>query len=179
MNTHTKTIILLCWIFSTHSIIAQEGTDQGSSKIQYVEKVNSLDELFGKFKGQVIYIDFWASWCGSCLEEFKPNPELDTYIKANKIIRLYIALEKETKNPEMESASREKWKNLVEKNNLGGYNYYAQLRSDFFRGITEKIMKGKLSLPRYSIVDKNGTIVNRDAKKPSDVRGLKKQLKCE
>jgi hypothetical protein len=53
------------------------------------------------------------------------------------------------------------------------------LKSDFFRGITEKIMKGKLSLPRYSIIDKNGVIVNRDAKKPSDVRGLKKQLKCE
>jgi len=170
------TAILLCCIFPSPVIFAQGNTNQGSPEILYVDKVNTLDDLFAKFKGQVIYVDYWGSWCSSCLDEFKPNPELDAFIKANKIVRLYLALEKETKDPAMEQASREKWKSMVEKYNLAGYNYYAQLKSDFFRGITEKIMKGKLSLPRYSIIDKNGVIVNRDAKSPSNFSGLKKQL---
>lgn len=147
-----------------------------TDSIVYINEVSSLDELFSKFKGNIIYVDFWASWCKPCLDELKKQPELESYFKSNNIIRLYIAIEQLETDPTLKLMSMEKWKNQVEKHSLYGYNYYSQLRSPFFGGITEKIMKGKISLPRFAIIDKNGIIVDRDAKSPSDFEKLIKQL---
>ncbi len=135
-----------------------------------------MDDLFGKFRGNIVYVDFWASWCGSCLVEFKSEPDLDAFLKSNKIVRLYIALEKPVSDSAIQLKNIDKWKKLINKYNLAGYHYYGLLYSDFMHSVTEKIMKGKLSLPRFSIIDKNGVIVDRDAKRPSNVDGLIKAL---
>jgi thiol-disulfide isomerase/thioredoxin len=176
MSTFSKWIIVALILSLSEHVFSQEIKNQNSNSIIYMDQVNSLDELFGKFNGQVIYVDFWASWCSSCLEEFKIDPELETYFKSNNVVRLYIALEQPENENEMKAKSIEKWKSIIEKNNLSSYHYYALLRSDFFKGITEKIMKGKLSLPRFAIVDKSGNIVERNAKRPSNAKGVIRQL---
>jgi len=176
MTKLATTTITLIFLLLANFVYSQEEDFSDSSKIIYVEQVKNLDELFAKFKGHLIYIDFWASWCGSCIEEFTKDPELDMFLNSNNIIRLYIALEKTEKDSTLILKSMERWKTLANKYDLEGYNYYVQLRSPFFSGITENIMKGKLSLPRYSIVDKNGVIVEENAKRPSNGKGLIKQL---
>jgi thiol-disulfide isomerase/thioredoxin len=166
----------LALLFNTNHLFAQNEPDLAPSKIIYVDQVKSLNDLFLKFEGHLIYVDFWASWCGSCLEEFTKDPELESFINSNSIIRLYIALEKLETDSLMIQQSIQKWQQLVKKFNLEGFNYYSQLRTDFFKGITEQIMKGKLSLPRYAIIDKKGIIVEINAKRPSNTKGLIKQL---
>ncbi len=176
MNTFSKTIIFICCLLSANLLFAQQNPKKDSTKIICLDKANNLDELIPKFNGNIVYVDFWASWCFSCIEEFKPEPELDVFFKSNNIIRLYIAMEKEEKDSIKQLKSIEKWKDLVEKHNLHGYNYYVQLKSEFSNEILKKIMKGQLSLPRFAIIDKNGIIVERDAKRPSNIKGLIKQL---
>ena len=176
MKPLMKINLLLFFLFSVNVIMAQKFIKQDSSSIIYIDKVNSLDELLGKFKGNLVYVDFWASWCSSCLAEFKPAPQLDDFIKSNDIIRIYIALERPEKDSLAQLKSIEKWKNSTQKFNLTGYHYYGMLFSEFMHGITEKIMKGKLSLPRFSIIDSYGIIVDRDAKRPSNTDGLIKEL---
>ena len=57
-------IITLTCLLVTNLVYSQHEFLPKSSKIIYVEQVNCLDDLFAKFKGKIIYIDFWASWCG-------------------------------------------------------------------------------------------------------------------
>lgn len=173
-----KTRILITTIIISISalVFGQVIEKNDDSKINYIEQVNTLDELLSKFNGQVIYIDFWASWCSPCIKEFHHEPELDSFLAENNIVRLYIAIEKEEKSPEKEKESITRWKGIAEKHKLSGYHYYSQLKTDFFWDISKQIMKGKLSLPRFAIADKNGVIVERNSKKPSDNEKLIKQL---
>jgi thiol-disulfide isomerase/thioredoxin len=176
MSHLPKIILLLIFLLQIHAMTAQNTLQQDADSIVYIEKVSSLDELLGKFKGNLVYVDFWASWCSSCLAEFKPEPEPDAFMKSNHIVRLYIALERPESDSARQVQSMEKWKNTTRKYDLKGYHYYGLLFSDFMHGITEKIMKGKLSLPRFSIIDSGGVIVDRNAKRPSDTDGLIREL---
>ena len=163
-------LLILIALFS----LSGQGQDQ---KINYLKSVDSFDKLLEKFKGQVIYIDFWASTCSSCLRAFNHKTELDSFFQDNNIIMLYIALEKETFNSDDEKKSILKWQRIVEKYNLTGYNYYTQLKTDFFWDISSQIMGRKLHLPRFAIVNKNSVIVERNAKWPTDNEKLITQLK--
>ncbi|MBK7174751.1 MAG: hypothetical protein IPH84_16310 [Bacteroidales bacterium] len=176
MKSQFLKLMLLGFLAIPSSIFAQGTAKSESDSIVFVENVKSLDELFAKFKGQIIYVDFWASWCSQCIEELRHNDQIDSFMKENHIIRLYIALEKLETDSVLHQKSIERWQANVIKYNLNGYNYYVQLRSDFLKGITEKIMKGKLSLPRFSIIDANGNIVDRDANFPSRPEKLISQL---
>ncbi len=88
---------------------------------------------------------------------------------------LYIAVEMKTKNEEEKKLSMKKWRDLVNNNKLTGYNYYTQNRSSFMTDVYGIVM-GKLSLPRFVIVDANGVIVKNNAKKPSEKDKLIKQI---
>jgi hypothetical protein len=145
MEHPAKICLLLCFLFIYSLIKAQDVTKQDTSRIIYLEKVNSVDELFGKFK--------------------------------DKIVRLYISLEKPENDSSIQMKNIDNWKRIIKKFNLSGYHYYGLLYSDFMHSVTEKIMKGKLCLPRFSIIDKEGVIVDRDAKRPSNVDALIKALK--
>lgn len=79
-------------------------------------KSTNLEHLLNKYKGKVIYVDFWASWCVPCREEMIPSAKLREQYKGKDIIFLYLAYN-DTENS---------WKKAIKKEGLHGIdtNYF-------------------------------------------------------
>ncbi len=128
--------------------------------IPNTDNINSLEELIALFKGQKLYIDVWATWCGPCLGEFKNNEKLKKLLKQQGIESVYVSLDKEP--------DEQRWKDMIKIFNLEGNhirvnsNLYTDLQRVFDRD-------GRLTIPWYIMVDENGDITDKHAKRPSEL----------
>ncbi|MGR3809038.1 TlpA family protein disulfide reductase [Jiulongibacter sp. NS-SX5] len=124
--------------------------------------LNDKTFTFDKYKGKVIYVDFWASWCGPCRAEFPASREMHANLSSKekkKIVFLYISIDEDL----------DKWRAAVEKLGLdefgeNGHSY-------------EVSTKYKVkSIPRYMIIDQKGNVVNDNAPRPSNSETLPQLL---
>lgn len=121
---------------------------KGGFAINTVKKTEG-DDLFesmiSKFKGKVVYVDFWATWCGPCMQGIKTIAPLKEEMKNENVVFLYIT------NP---STPEKTWNNSIP--NIKGEHY--RVTQDEWNFLTEKF---KISgIPHYVLVGKNGEVVN-------------------
>ena len=111
----------------------------------------------GDFKGKVIYVDFWASWCGPCRQQFPFSKQMHDGLndkEKKKVVFLYISIDEDL----------DAWKNAVQQLKLdNGENGHSIPAAQKYQ---------VNSIPRYMIIDKNGNIVNPNAPRPSDPSAL-------
>jgi len=108
------------------------------------------------FKGQIVYVDVWATWCGPCKEEIPHLIELEKKFHGQPITFLSISVDK--------LKDREKWIEYVKEHQLKGVQIMAE---DAFNSDVTKLYDIK-AIPRFMLFDKEGKIVTIDAPRPSD-----------
>ncbi len=163
--------ILLCFFFVASSLWAQKNLttlleENIFSAPDGQEK--SLAEIIKAHEGKVIYIDFWASWCGPCKKEMPHSIQLQESLKGQDIVFIFLSIDEK----EIAWQTATKNLNIVEKGEhwRKGQKEAAELLKTLYI----------YSIPHYIIVGKNGQLSNLDALPPSDprvARQLKKMLK--
>ncbi|MCM4170805.1 TlpA family protein disulfide reductase [Arenibacter sp. TNZ] len=136
-----------------------EHPKQASDAILMEAKNSSVDQIMDSIlttnKGKVIYIDLWATWCGSCIAEFPKSKILMNKLQHEDVTFINICIESEERL----------WKPILDKFELGGHNYFLTKKQS-----TEiKKAFGIQAVPYYVIIDKNGTISEKGSHLRPDV----------
>ena len=107
------------------------------------------------FRGKVVYLDFWASWCAPCLKEMPASAALREKFAKQDVVFLYVSVD--TK----EAA----WKEALAKPMLNGPN----ARHGWAQGFETPAPKAYSieSIPAYFIIDRKGQLRGSAAPVPS------------
>ncbi|MBS1550101.1 MAG: redoxin family protein [Bacteroidetes bacterium] len=107
---------------------------------------------FSKFKGKMVVVDFWATWCGPC-RQTKPQFEFQArkFEYANDVVFIAISVDSE----------KQKWKNEI-KNNKSQVQQYWMGWSPVMKAL------GINGIPRFMMVDREGKMHNATMPFPSD-----------
>ena len=143
-----KQLVILLIAFATFSSARAQKTN--FSKEALSEKLLATNEsqvafknILKKYKGKILVIEVWASWCGDCVKAMPKVKEL----QANNpnVSYLFLSADK----------TADKWKIGIEKHELKGDHY---MMNDGMKGVFGKTIDLDW-IPRYIIVNKTGKIV--------------------
>lgn len=123
----------------------------------------SLIDAVKPFKGRVVYVNLWATWCGSCLREYTFLPQVLQKLEGKDIAFLYISMDV--------PKNRERWEKMIHFLKLKGNHMLASTE------LTECIWRefGNY-IPHAIIFDKHGNLVERNAPGLEQANDLCKKL---
>lgn len=138
---------------------------QSDSDIIFIDTETTLNKQLEQFKGKVVYVDVWATWCSPCIELLGHKKNYDDYFEKNDIVVLCMCIDK--------MQNIEKWKELINANSVKGYHIFVDNKAltEYLTDIKASRDFGKSfghGFPRFLIVDKNGSIEVERAWAPGD-----------
>ena len=131
--------------------------------------IQSLSGLVAPYKGKIIYLDIWGTWCGACKQQLAFTPELKKKYTGKDIVFLYLDNDNQSKDTY--------WREMVYHKGLEGEHY--RMDAEAMERIWQAIKEagGKTHLyPTYVIIDKEGKIVVPNAEQPGDREKIYAQL---
>lgn len=106
------------------------------------------------FRGKVVLVDVWATWCGPCRGELPHLKKLEEEMKGKEVVFIGVSVDEEK--------NYDKWKKFIIDEQLPGIQLFANGWS--------KITKDyKITgIPRFMVFDREGKVVESVAPRPSD-----------
>lgn len=104
------------------------------------------------FKGKMLLIDFWASWCAPCKIQMPHLKEIEKHYEGKEIVIAKVSLD----------ASKDAWLKGIKNENLQGVLLHA--RGDFRNPFPAAY--GINSIPRFMLIDADGKIITDNLPKP-------------
>lgn len=118
--------------------------------------INGNEVSLSNFRGKVVYLDFWASWCGPCMREMPYAKELKKRLADQEdLVYLYVSIDTDTIA----------WRNTIDRHGITGVHFNTPGRE---RGVPA-LYQVKW-IPAFFIIGKDGNIFDNRPPMPSDPR---------
>lgn len=130
------------------------------NEVGQVENEELFSAIISKFKGHVLLVDFWATWCGPCRMANKAMVPMKEELKDKDILYLYVAGENSPKGT---------WENMIP--DIHGEHY--RVTSEQWKYLMDKFnIQG---VPTYFVIDAEGNTTFKQTGFPG-TDAMKKQL---
>jgi len=124
-----------------------------------------LRKLTEPYRGKIVYIDVWGSWCHPCLENLQHAGELKEALKDFDIVYLYLA----------SGTSDSAWKGVIKEYELTGHNCVHYNLPTKQQTLVEQFL-GVQGYPTYRLLNRNGALIDA-ACSPNNLPALIETLK--
>ncbi|NLI34924.1 MAG: TlpA family protein disulfide reductase [Bacteroidales bacterium] len=105
-----------------------------------------MDSIISKYRGHVVLVDIWATWCPACLMGINQMKDVEEDLKKKGVIFVYIT---STTSP------KKIWQKKIK--TIGGEQYY--LTKEKLDGILDSVHSD--GYPTYLFYDKQGELKNK------------------
>jgi len=154
--------------------IVSVGNKSPNGKLKDInESIIEIDS----FKGKLLIIDFWATWCAPCLEEAPLFKKISEKYKNSNAEFISISVDQDFAD----------WKNYILEIKWIGKNYWFGMQEDeplFSLLYSKHTVNNKemilMGLPKYVIISPSGEIISNSDLRPSKPEfelEIKKHLK--
>lgn len=116
--------------------------------------VTGKEVSLSDFKGKVVVVDVWATWCGPCRKELPFLKKLEKEMHGQEVVFIGVSVDEEK--------NKQKWLDFVKEEQLQGVQLFANGWSKITKDYQIK------AIPRFMVFDKESKIVAVDAPRPSN-----------
>jgi thiol-disulfide isomerase/thioredoxin len=117
----------------------------------------TFEEVLSNYKGKIVLVDFWASWCAPCRKEMPFLKDLKSKFSENQLKVIEISIDKDfsawVRASKLEKLSTEK----------DSYIIANWEKSSLYKNYDIK------TIPRYLLFGKDGKIIDKNAPRPSQI----------
>ncbi len=131
--------------------VAQPGKE--AADFTYPDR-NGKAVSLSDFRGKVVLVDVWATWCGPCRAEVPNLVKLEKEMAGKDVVFIGVSVD--------EKKDYQKWLDVLDKEHMEGVQLFAEGWSKI---VADYKIKG---IPRFMVFDRQGRVVTADSPRPSD-----------
>jgi thiol-disulfide isomerase/thioredoxin len=120
--------------------------------------INGKEYALEDLKGKLVYIDFWATWCGPCRHELPYLEEVEKAYKGKNVTFISMSVDDDMVA----------WDKMVKEKKMMGL----QLHADGAWASTVAKDYQIRGIPTFVLIDQNGIIISPSAPRPSSDKEL-------
>jgi len=128
------------------------------NEIPAVPKEDLMNTIISKYRGKVVILDFWTTWCPPCIDAMQEYRKVKGELQGRELVFVYLS---------NATSPQKLWEETIK--GIGGEHYYIEKEDDW---VFLMDTFGFNSIPSYVIFDTKGEVRHKFTGYPGNERML-------